>query len=247
MESSVDDSIFGEFVDFNSSNKILKANIDKNINLLIDNLDSEIDLIQKDIKEDTNNSDNSTLFDDENTDSERCNIIYNQLFNSVLYNKQNSTNALDSILFSSNTYSHLMNILTPYLKSKDVKLQNLSLINSDQKKDHEMFIFTHINDFTDKIIKMIIQLDISPIDESEFDAYFQTLKNNYLSFLTKNNNHLSILTDHDVLALTLELIKEKMKTQSLSRDNEVYKNVVKNFIEQSQKKRIIKLKKDLKK
>lgn len=247
MNSSIDDSLFGDFVDFNSSNKTLKANIDKNINLLIDSLDSEINLLQNDIKEDTCNSDNITLFDDENTDSERCNIIYNQLFNSINYNNQNSTNDLDSILLNSHTYSHLISILTPYLKSKDVKLQNLSHINLDQKKDHEMSIITHINDFTDKIIKLVIQLDISPIDETEFDAYFQTLKNNYLSFLTKNNNHLSILTDHDVLALTLELIKEKMKTQSLSRDNEVYKNVVRNFIEQSQKKRINKLKKDLKK
>lgn len=246
METSTDDNIFGDFVDFTSSNKTLKSNIDNNLNLLIENLNIDIDLIQKDIEEPMYDSKIETIFDLKHIDSKRCYIIYEQLFNSALYNHQNKTNDLDSILLNSHTYSHLINILTPYIKSENVKLQNHSHSGLG-KNDHEMLAITHINNFTDKIITIINQLGISPIDETEFETYFQDLKNNYLNCVIKNNNHLSVLTDHDVLALTLDLIKQKMKTQNLSRDNEVYKNVVRNFIEQSQKKRINKLKKDLKK
>lgn len=242
--NSTEDNIFGEFVDFTASNKSLKTKIDKDINLLIDELDLDIKLIQNNIKKSEINTDIKDFFEAGSSDRQRCQIIYDQVFNSSFYNHQNSTNDLDHILLNSHTYKHLINILTPYLKSKVVSLQKTTS-TAKHIQEHDTSINTYINDYIEKIMTTINQLDITFTDEAELDAYFLSLKNAYMNLIIKNNNHLSVLTDHKVLEMTLQLIKEKIVTQNLLRDNDVYRTVVRNFIEQSNKKHINKLKKEL--
>lgn len=242
--SSTEDNIFGEFVDFNSSNKSLKTKIDKNIDLVIDELDLDIKLIQDDITETQIDNDTKGFFEKISSDPQRCQIIYDQVFNSSLYNHQNSTDDLDLLLLNSHTYKHLIHILTPYLTSKVVDVQNNSITNK-KIKEHDTSINMFINDYVEKITTTINQLGVVSTDEAELDSYFLDLKNTYMNLIIKNNNHLSVLTDHNVLDMTLQLIKEKIITQNLLRDNDVYKTVVRNFIEQSNKKHINKLKKEL--
>lgn len=244
--ASTEDNIFGDFVDFNSSNKSLKTKIDTNIDLVIDELNLDIKLIQDDIKEPKIDNDIKTLFETNSLDPQRCQIIYDQVFNSSLYNHQNSTDDLEDLLLNSHTYKHLIHILTPYLKSKVVDVQNNS-IAAKQIKEHDTSINVVINDYVEKITTTINQLDVASTDEFELDSYFLDLKNTYMNLIIKNNSHLSVLTDHKVLDMTLQLIKEKIITQNLLRDNDVYKTVVRNFIEQSNKKQINKLKKELNK
>lgn len=242
--NSIEDSIFGDFVDFNSSNKSLKTKIDKNIDLVIDELNVDIKLIQKNIEEPKTDNGTVNFLETSSSDPQRCQIIYDQVFNSSLYNHQNSTDDLDHLLQNSHTYKHLIHILAPYLTSKVVNVQN-NLITPKQTKEHDTSINIFINDYVEKIMTTISQLDVASTDEAELDSYFMDLKNTYMNLIIKNNNHLSVLTDHKVLEMTLQLIKEKIITQNLLRDNDVYKTVVRNFIEQSNKKHINKLKKQL--
>lgn len=252
-----EEMIFGDFVDYNISEKIHNEKINNLYNDLLKELDSNEDEEEQHIN--TGNYDtNINMFDMNIVDKNRCNIIYNQLFECNQKNIEHINNPnqleeyLNKLFHDSITYNHLIQVLNIDITKENNINDNNNLVASADPKT-----MLHINDLTEKIILFIKKLginnsinDMDQEDGNNSDGedngkIFNQLKSKYTSLIVEDNEHLSILTDPYIFNLTMELIKEKITTQNLVKDNEVYKNIVKNFIEQSQRQSRIKIKHSL--
>ncbi|KAL6928685.1 hypothetical protein ACO0SA_002014 [Hanseniaspora valbyensis] len=256
-----EEMIFGDFVDYNISEKIHNEKINNLYNDLLKELDSNETVDEKEeIHINTDNYDtNVNMFDLNIIDKNRCNIIYNQLFECNQKNIEHISNPnqleeyLNKLFHDSMTYNHLIQVLNiDITKENNINdNKNNSVASADPKT------MLHINDLTEKIILFIKKLGINNsiddidqgsgdnIDGEDNGKIFNQLKSKYTSLIVEDNEHLSILTDPHIFNLTMDLIKEKITTQNLVKDNEVYKNIVKNFIEQSQRQSRIKIKHSL--
>ncbi|XBW36836.1 hypothetical protein QEN19_002415 [Hanseniaspora menglaensis] len=230
-----EETAFGDFVDHVSSNN----SHHERINVLFDELLLATD---KEAEEDSNEeffSGPFCVFDSLGINKERCKTIYKQLFqhspigSNTVTDSDSLSEHLNQLFHQSITYNHLIQVL------------NINL-DIDEKKDDIASPHTilKINNLTEKVVLFIKELQIHSIDDDS-ELYFNELKSKYTSLIVNDNEHLSILTDPHIFNLTLDLIKQKIETQNLIKDNEVYNNIVSNFIEQSQRTTRNKLKQHL--
>lgn len=231
LNNPPEDLAFGDFVDYNVSDRIHNEKINQLFDELLRDMtddDSETEVV--------NESDNKlSIFDLETLDSERCKIIYNQLFTynyhaiSNINNPDELEDYLNKLLHESITYNHLIQVL-----NIDIKTESKSA--EDVVRHTNCSTMLNINNLTERVISFIKELQInSNTEEEDNEVYFNHLKSKYTSLIVSYNEHLSILTDPLIFNLSLDLIKEKIITENLMKDNEIYKNIVTNFIEQSQK------------
>lgn len=229
------DSEFGDFVDYTATSKAHDQRINALYAEMLDKYESECSSCA-DFAPETANS----VLESPVLDQNRCEIIYNQLFHLQHQEPHNFSprdleEYLSNLFHQSITYNHLIQVL-----NIDTAKTNSSTDNNEHISDTETIL--HTNNLTEKVLSFIKELEIHSNTDGNED-YLSELKTRYTSLIVGENEHLTILTDPDIFSLTMDLVKEKVLTANLAKDNEIYKSIVESFIEQSQRSSREKMKK----